>query len=193
MNILHRVTLENLKKNKVRTFVTIIGIILSVSLFTAVTSSVYSLQTYILEVVKEQEGDYHGGVYEASAKDLEQVVPHVKVKSTVMLQNLGYAKVEGIKNDYKPYIYVGAMGEGFSETMPVHVTSGRLPENSKEILLPEHLGDNGGLRYKEGEVLSLSLGQRVYEGEQAYQNMALLVGEELTDLQGGRVLRKTFL
>ena len=183
MNILHRVTLENLKKNKVRTFVTIIGIILSVSLFTAVTSSVYSLQTYILEVVKEQEGDYHGGVYEASAKDLEQVVPHEKVKSTVMLQNLGYAKVEGIKNDYKPYIYVGAMGERFSETMPVHVTSGRLPENSKEILLPEHLGDNGGLRYKEGEVLSLSLGQRVYEGEQAYQNMALLVGEELTDLQ----------
>ncbi len=183
MNILHRATLENLKKNKVRTFVTIIGIILSVSLFTAVTSSVYSLQTYILEVVKEQEGDYHGGVYEASAKDLEQVVPHEKVKSTVMLQNLGYAKVEGIKNDYKPYIYVGAMGERFSETMPVHVTSGRLPENSKEILLPEHLGDNGGLRYKEGEVLSLSLGQRVYEGEQAYQNMALLVGEELTDLQ----------
>ena len=79
MNILHRVTLENLKKNKVRTFVTIIGIILSVSLFTAVTSSVYSLQTYILEVVKEQEGDYHGGVYEASAKVLEQVVPHEKV------------------------------------------------------------------------------------------------------------------
>lgn len=113
MNILHRVTLENLKKNKVRTFVTIIGIILSVSLFTAVTSSVYSLQTYILEVVKEQEGHYHGGVYEASAKDLEKVVPHEKVKNTVMLQNLGYAKVEGSGTSISPISMWGPWAKDF--------------------------------------------------------------------------------
>lgn len=183
MNILHRVTLENLKKNKVRTFVTIIGIILSVSLFTAVTSSVFSLQSYVLEVVMEKEGNYHGGVYHTTSKELESIVPHEKVQSTVMLQNLGYAKVEGIKNDHKPYIFVGAMGERFEKTMPVHLTDGRLPENSKEILLPEHLGDNGGLRYNLGDILTLNLGQRGYEGETLYQDKALFVGEELKDLQ----------
>ena len=36
MNILCSYTLRNLKKNKVRTIVTIVGIILSVSMFTAV-------------------------------------------------------------------------------------------------------------------------------------------------------------
>jgi len=161
MRILHQVTLENLKKNKVRTLVTIIGIILSVALFTAVTSSVFSLQTYVLEVIKEQAGNYHGGVYHVSSKELEQVIPHEKVDHAVLLQNLGYAKVEGIKNQGKPYIYVGAMGEGFEETMPVHLTDGRFPENSQELLLPVHLGDNGGLRLQLGQELSLSLGQRI--------------------------------
>lgn len=183
MNILHRVTLENLKKNKVRTLVTIIGIILSVSLFTAVTSSVFSLQTYILEVVKEKEGNYHGGVYETSSQELGKVVPHEKVKNTVTLQNLGYAKLEGIQNEYKPYLYVGAMGEGFAENMPVHVTDGRMPETSKEILLPAHLGDNGGVRFSLGDTLTLSLGQREYEDELHYQDHSLFTEETLTNLK----------
>ena len=47
MNIFHKITLTNLKKNKTRTIVTIIGIILSTAMFTAVTSSISSLHALI--------------------------------------------------------------------------------------------------------------------------------------------------
>lgn len=50
MNILHRYTVRTLQKNKVRTLVTIIGIILSVAMITAVTTSVSSLLHYLMNV-----------------------------------------------------------------------------------------------------------------------------------------------
>ena len=49
MNIFHKITLTNLKKNKTRTIVTIIGIILSTAMFTAVTSSISSLHAFMKE------------------------------------------------------------------------------------------------------------------------------------------------
>lgn len=50
MNIFHKITLTNLKKNKTRTIVTIIGIILSTAMFTAVTSSISSLHAFMKEL-----------------------------------------------------------------------------------------------------------------------------------------------
>ena len=59
MNILNKVTLKILKLNKVRTIVTIIGIILSASMITGVTTLVSSLQKFLVEVAISQEGDWH--------------------------------------------------------------------------------------------------------------------------------------
>ncbi|MBR2046176.1 MAG: hypothetical protein IJ958_08605, partial [Agathobacter sp.] len=59
MSIFNKVTLEILKKNKTRTIVTIIGIILSASMFTAVTTTVSSVQNYLLQNVIYNHGDWH--------------------------------------------------------------------------------------------------------------------------------------
>jgi len=50
MNIMNRFTLQTLYKNKLRTLVTIIGIILSTAMFTGVTSIVTSLQQYLINL-----------------------------------------------------------------------------------------------------------------------------------------------
>ena len=59
MNIFQKYTWRSLRANKVRTVVTIIGIALSVSLFTAVTTSISSVQQYLLQVVAQTEGSWH--------------------------------------------------------------------------------------------------------------------------------------
>ena len=51
MNVLNRVTWNNLKKNKTRTIVTIIGVILSAAMITAVTTFVSTMQDYMLRSV----------------------------------------------------------------------------------------------------------------------------------------------
>ncbi len=53
MNILNKLTIKNLKLNKKRTIVTIIGIILSVALITAVASMVVSFRESLLEFEKD--------------------------------------------------------------------------------------------------------------------------------------------
>ena len=50
MNIVNKFTLRTLQKNKVRTFVTILGIILATSMFVAITSIIVSLQNYMLDL-----------------------------------------------------------------------------------------------------------------------------------------------
>ena len=59
MSILGKYTIRSMKCNKLRTLVTVIGIMLSVSMFTAVTESIASGQQYMVNVVKEQTGSFH--------------------------------------------------------------------------------------------------------------------------------------
>lgn len=59
MNIVNRLTLRHLWKNKGRTLMTIMGIMLSVSMVCAVAGFVASVQDVMLRSVKESRGDYH--------------------------------------------------------------------------------------------------------------------------------------
>ncbi|MDE6639137.1 MAG: ABC transporter permease [Acetatifactor sp.] len=164
MNIFNKVTLQSLKKNKTRTIVTIIGIMLSAAMICAVTTFVSSIQNYILEYTIYNNGNWHGAVYDAAWSDYESISADGKVSGAAYGQLLGYAKVDS-KNEFKPYMYViGGKQDDYFKTMPIHLVSGRLPENSAEILIPQHLSTNGGLTYKAGDTITLDLGERMLDG-----------------------------
>lgn len=170
MNIFHKVTLASLKKNKVRTVVTIVGIILSAAMICAVTTFASSFQNFVLENYIYTEGSWHGSVKRTDRATLETVSSSEEVEKTVYSHYVGYAKAEGSKNEYKPYLYLIGVSEGFDSIMPVHVTSGRYPTSAGEILLPEHLWDNGGVNYKLGDTLNLEIGDRMMDGDMLIQH-----------------------
>ncbi|MBF7096734.1 ABC transporter permease [Alkalibacter mobilis] len=178
MKILNKVTWKNLQKNRTRTLVTIVGIILSVSLFTAITTSVFSLQSYLIEVVKEQEGDFYGGALNITAADIQTLRDEEEIEAVSTLEHIGYALLEGIQNEDKPYLFVGAMDEEFSLMMPVHLVDGILPEDSSQILLPEHLSSNGGVTMSLGDEITLDVGKRVHDGIIMTQSQSFLKGAE---------------
>lgn len=75
MNIFHKVTLQNMLKNRTRTFVTIIGVILSSALITAVATFALSLQQYMMAGSEKKYGDWHVEFFDTSinfAKDQEK-------------------------------------------------------------------------------------------------------------------------
>ena len=51
------------------------------------------------------------------------------------------------------------------EVLPIHITSGKYPTSSTEIMLPEHLYINGGVKYNLGDKITLELGQRMNKFE----------------------------
>jgi len=185
MNIIHKVTLQTLKRNKVRTLVTIIGIILSASMFSAVTTSVSSLRDFLLDVVIDQDGDWHGLVYNVKKAQIDELDRDSEVKSYTWLQNIGYAMLEESKNDYMPYLFVAGMDSKFKDIMPVNLIEGRMPENSEEIILPKHLETNGGVKHSIGDKLVLDIGSRISDGFELNQNIGYLDGKngETEELQ----------
>lgn len=189
MSIFQKVTLKNLKENKTRTLVTIIGILLSAAMFTAVTVSISSLQHFLISYTIHREGSWQGAAYELTKDEADALASDEEITDFVRMQRLGYALLPDCENEDKPYLCVYSISENFTDLMPVHLTEGHMPENSSEILLPDHLSANGGVEHQLGDTLSLDLGTRTssdgyvlnnhnpYSSEESDGE-----GEQLTDL-----------
>ena len=195
MNVFNKVTLESLEKNRTRTIVTIIGIMLSAAMICASTTLVSSMQNFVLRCAIHIDGDWYGAVYDAAYKDYEDIRDSDRVSSAAYAQVLGYAKIDSA-NERKPYLYVlgGDVASGYFKTMPVHLILGTLPKDSTEIILPEHLTSNGKVNYKLGDTVTLDVGDRTLDGRRLGQDtpvytydsetqVAIMSGERLENTE----------
>lgn len=163
MNILNRFTIRTLMKNKTRTLVTIIGIALSVSMFTAVTSIIVSFQNYMLRMEIATDGAWEGRLKGCSQELVDRIVKEKEVKRFTKAADLGYARLKDSQNEDKPYLFVMGVEENFTDFSPIRMTEGRMPQNNTELVIPKHLALNGGVEYHVGDMLHLQLGKRVYK------------------------------
>lgn len=173
MNLLNRLTLKNLRLNKKRTLVTIIGIILSTALITGVATLVSSFRSTIIEYEKQDSGDYHYVFYNVPADDLKYIKNNRNVENVYLNEDLGYSLLDGSKNEDKPYLYLKAYSKGSIEKLGIELKEGRLPENDNEVVISSHIKSNGGVEYKIGDELDLKLGERISDGESLDQGKAL--------------------
>ena len=172
MNILNKVTRKALAKNKMRTLVTIIGIILSAAMFTGVITCVTSMQKYLLDTITDDDGSYYAQLQGVSVDKLNQMRADDDIKTVKTCETVGYAEVNSINED-KPYLYIAGMGEGFTDIVSVHLLEGRMPENDGEIILPAHLYNNGMVKdYNVGSTMTVLVGTRMgtTDNEVLYQN-----------------------
>lgn len=170
MNVFHRVAQRSMRANRMRTIVTIIGVILSAAMFTAVTTFATTLLTHLQRVTAYLDGAYYLGVHNVDADTLASMRADSDIEAFSTAEVLGYAEVT-VNNSNKPYLYVEAIDAGFSDRMPVHLVEGRMPENSTELLIPDHLqaySDAG--TYLVGDTLTLELGDRYSGGWRLWQN-----------------------
>ena len=159
MKILTHYTLRSLKKNRVRTLVTIIGIVLSVALFTAVAEGAYSGQHFLIDVVKTELGSYHGIYGGMNESQLNELRAEPEIDRVETLSALGWAKVSD--DGRYPYLRLSSMSEGLTELLSVRLISGRLPENEHELLISDQAESSTGVRFTVGQTLTLQVGQRV--------------------------------
>lgn len=194
MNVFNKVTLESLKKNRTRTIVTIIGIMLSAAMICASTTLVSSMQNFVLRCAIHIDGDRYGAVYDAAYKNYEDIRDSDRVSSAAYAQVLGYAKIDSA-NERKPYLYVlgGDVASGYFKTMPVHLILGTLPKDSTEIILPEHLTSNGKVNYKLGDTVTLDVGDRTLDGRRLGQDTPVYTydSETQVEIMSGERLENT--
>lgn len=170
MNIFHKVTLQGMRKSRTRTIVTIIGVMLSAAMITAVATFAVSLQSYMIKGAEVKYGGWHLEFPAADTAFVQARTGDKEVVRTTAYQNIGYASLEGGKNPDKPYLFIAGFNEDTLTSLPVQLISGRMPENSGEIVVPAHVAANGGVKFAEGDTLTLAVGERMKGNEMLSQH-----------------------
>ena len=160
MNILNKLTIKNLKLNKKRTIVTIIGIILSTALICAVAGMVSSLQATLVENAKVEYGNRHITIEEVSKDNLKYFKKNKNIENIYITQNIGYALIENNQYEYQPYYYIVGYSKEAFENTTLNLIKGRLPKNASEIVIQENMLDTTGININIGDRLSLDIGDR---------------------------------
>ena len=185
MTLLNKLTIKNLKLNKKRTIVTIIGIMLSVALITAVASMYASGIKSLIKYETIIKGDFHTAFYNVPTSDIDKFVNNRNIEKLNITEGLGYAKIDS-KNEDKPYAYLKGFTKDALNNLSVRLVKGRLPENTNEIVIPTHLKTNGRLDLKLNDSITLEVGKRIdskgseLSQSDKYQNTA---GERLVETQ----------
>ncbi|WP_443595143.1 ABC transporter permease [Agathobacter sp.] len=160
MNLMKTLTLKNLKLNRKRTIVTIIGIILATALLSALVTLVSSFQYSLIEYQKQKDGDFHVKFSGVKMSELSEFKNNRNIESTFETIGMGFAKLDGCKNEGKPYAYVMATDETGFERGCFNLIEGRMAKNGDEIVIPRHLKTNGRIDIKVGDEITLDVGKR---------------------------------
>ncbi len=172
------ITTRYLKVQRRRTFLTILGIILSAALISGIGTIGMSFLEKMLRDTIDITGDYYAKVTNIGLDKIENIKGHVLV-DTICLENYeGFADKKflgndkGVTSEFKGYNVVGYDKKALS-MLPIKIESGRMPENADEIVIgtgtlqflksppnvgekieleitPGSIGNDGGI-IKEGE------------------------------------------
>lgn len=169
MKILNKITLYDLKLNRKRTIVTILGISLAVALMCAVTTFVSSFQSAILERTKKIDGSYNLLINDINSEQLKYIQNNPNIDKSFVTQQIGYGVINGTKEDDRTYFEVKAYDdEGFRDR-GINLVAGRLPQNDNEIVITDTMysgditlidGSKISIRdkYKLGDKIKLDMG-----------------------------------
>ena len=165
MSILNDLTIKNLKLNKKRTIVTIVGIILSTALMVGIGLLFSSFQDYMIRETISYNGKYEAEYGDVSLDKLNSI--DKKDFSYFYQKAIGFSKFDSA-NEYKPYIYISSVDKEYFKEL--HLISGRFAENDSELVISNHINTNGGASYKIGDIITLKYGERVIEGVNTLAN-----------------------
>ena len=169
MSIFTKLTQRYLSKNKTRTIVTLIGIIVSMALFTAVIEGAYSGYQFLKNREIAVTGEWQVIMNNVNEEGLEEAKTNKQIEQYENVYTLGWAEVAN-ENDGKPYLLVQSLGDMEHALFPINLVSGRMPEKEDEILLPENFLANAKEKYQVGDAITLETGQRFIEKEQLSDN-----------------------
>lgn len=153
MNVIQKVTLKNLLANRRRTIVTIIGVILSVSMVTAVFVSVPSFFEVQRNHEIAREGMWHALWFDMSKEEVEALRNEENTSRMSVSQDLGSGMLEG-----QAIYFIGADGTNF-DLSATQLLEGRYPENTNEIAITQDIVQLVEKEYQVGDEISVHRGK----------------------------------
>lgn len=177
MKVLNDLSIQDLKLNKKRSIVIIIGIILSTALICGVAGLVTSFQKTMVNTAKEGQGNYHTIFYNVPKEELKYIEENREVKDYFLSEELGYSYLPNHKNvEETPIVNVISMNDKFIENMSVKLKEGRLPENDTELAISTRINAKFNTNYKVGDTITLNINETEQNMENGIPKTYKIVG-----------------
>lgn len=162
MNIMNQLTKKHMMTNKKRTLMTILGVIISVAMITAVSTAASSFMDLLQRMAMNDSGAWHVMYNNLPVSEISGLEDEDNVQSTFYTKELAYGKFVDTQttNENKPYLFIEEFNSSAMTEMSLKLIKGRFPTSENEILIPEHLEGNGGLSYDVGDTITLDVGDR---------------------------------
>ena len=162
MKVLNELSIKDLKLNKKRSIVIIIGIILSTALICGVAGLVTSFQKTFVETSKRNSGNYHTIFYDVPKDELKYIEENRGVENYYLSEELGFSYIPNAKvttDEEKPYVNVISMDDNFLKNMAIDIKEGRLPENDSELAISTRINEKYKTNFKVGDTITLDVGE----------------------------------
>jgi len=186
------ITYRYLKGQRNRTLLTILGIILSVALISAIGTIIVSARGALITEAIRENGSHHAKFVEIDKNQINEIINHVGVSE------VGVSKVEGAtavketteeeQEDYGlniPYRYIEI--EGYEkktiEMLPFNLKEGRFPENSDELAIEYWMASYFDKEVKLGDKIKLTMGNRIIGNDEETQD-GQIVRKEIFEKTG---------
>ena len=136
--IIFQVTKTYMLKNRKRTLVTFLGILVMVILMTAVFIGKDTILGYMQNAVVAEKGSWHYQVYDIGKEQAEQIKALDFVDKFEISKPLGYTEFPKSGNpEVTPYLEVKEYSKNLFELMNIKVKEGRYPQKSDEVIISE--------------------------------------------------------
>ena len=165
MNAMTTFTIKSLRANKVRTLVTIAGVVLAAALLTAVLTSYTSLQAMLYEAETRMAGTWMAEVqaddFDGLAAQAQEAEAAGQIADVAYLRDAGFGELaEEQQNYFGPYLRLADFSGDIETLCSLRPSEGRLPEKAGEIMLFD-TWRTAGDGMEVGDTLTVPVGERV--------------------------------
>ena len=150
MHIINKLTLKQLLANKKRTVVTIVGIIISVAMFTAVTTFVTSFMEMMRLEVSSYDGSWHVAYDNLTSQQIDSLKNDDAYQNSVLFQ-----KIDTLLIDENNPIFI-ELNQLDNYSKEIKLLKGNYPANSNEIIISKYYQTQNGV--KVGDEITVKTG-----------------------------------
>lgn len=158
MKLLNKLTLKNLRLNKVRTIVTIVGIMLSAALITVVSGMALSGRQTMIDGQTEWSGNYDVALDIIDTAKIDKIRQNRNVENAFYKERLGFSKATVADNAEYGYAVTAISENAFDGCFKLKLEKGSFPTNSNEAVVTGAFKNTDGKDVKVGDKITLELG-----------------------------------
>jgi putative ABC transport system permease protein len=158
MKLLNKLTLKNLRLNKVRTIVTIVGIMLSAALITVVSGMALSGRQTMIDAQMVYGGNYDVTLDIIDNSVIETARNNRNVENAFYKERLGYARTKNADGEICDYSVLAMSENTYGNCFKIDLIKGKFPTNSGEAVVTKAFKTQDGKDVKIGDKITLDVG-----------------------------------